>query len=232
MKVLLIIVLMVMCSSVFAVQKLIVNDGDVLKVKLSSRELTRLAVEGGRVDRMWGASGLLESQSDKKDGELFLRPSSTAAKVFSFFVRDNFGSTYTIIAEQQDIPSQTVILAPVKRISKEEKERYKNRNVVSKIKDLIKAMANDELDSKKMESEKHHEEINLWKESRITLVKSYRMEKLKGEVFRFKNISKEAMKLLESEFLNFRKDTLAVAIDQLTLKPEEETNLYVIRRSE
>lgn len=213
-------------------QKFNVSSGDVVKIKLSSRELTRIAVENGRIDKLWGSSGILESQVDKKEGEIFLRPSSMASHAFSFFVRDNFGSTYTIIAEQVDIPSQTVILVPNNRVSRVDKEKYKNRGLVVKIKDLIKVMANPDTNLDKIQSQDRHELISLWKESRVTLVKTYQMDTLKGETFSFKNISNQDMQVVENEFLNFRPNTLAVSLEKLSLKPDEETKLYIIRREE
>lgn len=217
---------------VFGVQKIVVTDGEIIKIKLSEKELTRIAVDGGRIDKLWGATGILETQTDKKDGEIFLRPSSSAAKVFSFFIRDNFGSTYTMVADQVDIPSHTILLSPTNRLSNFDKEKFKNRGLVSQIKQLIKVMANPGDESKKIDSKEHNEEIRLWKESKITLIKSYELEKIKGEVFTIKNISKEEMQLRENEFLNFRPNVLAVAIDKSNLKQEEETKLYIVRRRE
>jgi len=213
-------------------QRFSVSTGDVVRIKLSSRELTRVAVENGRIDKLWGASGILESQVDKKEGEIFLRPSASASKAFSFFIRDSFGSTYTVIAEQFDIPSQTVILAPTNKISKADKEKYKNRDLVSKIKELIKVMANRDSANDKIQSHNQNEVVGLWAESRVILVKTHRLETLKGETFSFKNISKKDMQIVENEFLNFRPNILAVAIEKLNLRPGEETKLYVVRRGE
>lgn len=215
-------------------QKFVVTDGDVIKVKFSAREITRIAVKGGRIEKLWGSAGIFETQTDKKEGDLFLRATAAAANAVSFFVRDSFGSTYTIIAEQEDIPSQTIILAPTNRSSKVERERFKNRPLIISIKELVKIMVQDGKksggDQNRYEvSEVNNEEIKLWKEAKLVHLKTYRMEKLLGEVFELKNTSKEEMQLTESEFLNFRPNILAVAIEMLGLKQNEVTKIYIIR---
>ncbi|MBF0208380.1 MAG: hypothetical protein HQK53_15995 [Oligoflexia bacterium] len=47
MRWILLVLLFFVAKSAFGIQKVVVNDGDVVKIKLSSRELTRLAIEGG-----------------------------------------------------------------------------------------------------------------------------------------------------------------------------------------
>lgn len=226
------VLMFLMVPAALGMQKISVNNGELVKIKLSSRELTRITVDGGRIERFWGPSGMLESQVDKKEGELFVRPSSLAGNAFSFFIRDNFGSTYTLVAEQVDIPSQTIILSPTNRLSSSEKEMYKNRSVVLKIKELIKIMARNNISANKVAAQEKNEEIPLWKESRLLLIRSYQLDKLQGEVYILKNISSANMQLLESEFLNFRTKVLAVAIEKLSLKASEETRIFLVRRGE
>lgn len=223
----------VLIADSWGIQKFVVTDGDVIKVKFSAHEITRIAVEGGRVEKLWGSAGIFETQTDKKEGDLFLRATAAAANAVSFFVRDSFGSTYTIIAEQEDIPSQTIILAPTNRSSKVEREKFKNRPLIISIKELVKIMVQEGKksgeDQGRYEVSESSEEIKLWKEAKLVQLKTYRMEKLLGEVFELKNTSKEEMQLTESEFLNFRPNILAVAIEMLGLKQNEVTKIYIIR---
>ena len=230
-KIVLLIFAYLYVPSLWGVQKIVVSDSDVIKVKLSSRELTRIAVEGGRVEKLWGAAGMLETQVDKKEGEVFLRPSGLSANVLSFFIRDSYGSTYTLIAEQNDIPSQTIILSPTHKISKIEKEKYKNRPFVIAIKELIKILYREDADAKNYDVKEANEEIKLWKEVILIHFKTYSGEKLLGEVYKLKNISKQEMQLSENEFLNFRPNILAIAIEKLSLNQNETTKIYIVREN-
>jgi type-F conjugative transfer system secretin TraK len=214
------------CGPVFKVK-----DGDVIKVKISSRELTRIVVKGeGKIEKVWAAGGVLETQIDKKRGEVFLRPSVKAATAISFFVRDSFGSTYTLIAEQFDIPSQTILIDPLVKGSSREGDKFKNRPIISKIKNMIKAMAGDSELEKNYGIEEVGREIKWWKETEILLLKTFSSEKLVGELFRVKNITKERMVMDEKEFLNFMPEILAISLIKLSLEPDEETKLLIVRR--
>ena len=114
-----------------------------MAVKISSRELTRITVEGaGRLAKVWGSAGVLEIQPDKDKGEIFIRPSATAPNSLSFFVRDDQGATYTVVASQHDIPSETILLkpaAPRKRVGRG--DRYRTTPFVERVKRLMKGMA-------------------------------------------------------------------------------------------
>lgn len=229
-KYFIVFVLMVFWSSYsFSSQKFSVADGDVIKVKLSSRDLTRITVEGGKIEKLWGPSGILETQSDKKEGEIFLKPGLNAGNALSFFVRDNFGSTYTIIGEQFDIPSQTIALSPLRKLSKTSKDKLKSHSIVKEIKSIIKAMSQGDIEGN-YESVIVNKEISLWKEVKVNHIKDLLGEKIIGEVYQLQNISLVEMKFTEEEFLNFRPDILAVSIDRLMVPKNELTQFYIIRR--
>jgi hypothetical protein len=51
-----------------------------------------------------------------------------------------------------------------------------------------------------------------------------------GTKYLLKNISNETLVLGEEEFLDFGDDVVAVAIDHSSVKPNETTYIYVVRR--
>ena len=203
-----------------------VGDGDTIRVRISSREINRVLVDGGRINKVWGSSGILEIKPDKDNGEIYVKPTDNAERSFSFFIRDDQGATYTLIATQSDIPSQTITVKPKFKIVRNSKS--KNDPYILKIKKLIKEMA---LGSDKTEYRvsSHDKEVKLWKDVRIRLQRSYASKDLKGEVYLIRNISQKKIRFNESEFLGFGANVRAVSLDKLELEDEESATLYVVR---
>lgn len=210
-----------------------VKDGDTITVKISSRELTRLAVFGdGRIDKVWKTVGVLDVQSDIASGEIFVQPLPGAPALISFFIRDNSGATYTVVAQQYDVPSESIILKPagvLKSIGRG--SEYRATPYVDRIKRLIKGMAlGGDVDGYSFEDTK--EIVPLWKEANIELIRVYTGYDLSGETYIIKNVSGKEMVLGEREFFDFGNGVRAVALERSTLADDESTFVYVVRKSE
>ena len=216
-----------------AAQEFKVKDGDTITVKISSRELTRITISGeGRLEKVWGSAGILEIQPDKDKGEIFVRPTNVAPAALSFFVRDDMGSTYTVVAQQHDIPSETIVIKPsTQRKSKSRSSKYRSTPFVETVKRLMKSMAlGDSLDGYSYDDVES--EVELWAETEITLRRIYSGYELLGEVYTIKNISDEEMNFHEREFLDFGDRVQAAALERLSLNKGESTFLYVVRKPE
>jgi len=223
--------IMSLCAPLLqAAQEFRVKDGDTIKVKISSRELSRIAVTGeGRLDKVWGASGVLEIQPDKERGEIFIRTTGGAPAAFSFFVRDDSGATYTIVAQQYDIPAQTILLKSVAlRKSMKRESTYLVTPLVELVKQLMKGMAlGGSISGYVLEDLR--ETIPLWKEANIVLRRVYRGNDLIGEVYTIENRTDQVLKFHESEFMNFGGRTQAVALEYLSLQTDKTGFLYIVR---
>ena len=187
----LIITVILSCVNIAqAAQEFRVNDGDTITVKISSRELTRITVDGvGRLDKVWGAAGVLEITPDKEKGEIFVRPSRSAPTAFSFFVRDDLGATYTIVAKQHDIPSETVLLKPAApRKSVGRGSEYRSTPYIERVKRLMKGMALGE-DVAGYTFDDAEKTVPLWAETNIALRRVYTGYDLLGEIYTLENIS-------------------------------------------
>ena len=229
----LIITVILSCVNIAqAAQEFRVNDGDTITVKISSRELTRITVDGvGRLDKVWGAAGVLEITPDKEKGEIFVRPSRSAPTAFSFFVRDDLGATYTIVAKQHDIPSETVLLKPAApRKSVGRGSEYRSTPYIERVKRLMKGMALGE-DVAGYTFDDAEKKVPLWAETNIALRRVYTGYDLLGEIYTLENISDKEIVFHEREFLDFGDNVQAVALEQLTLAKGETTFIYVVRQS-
>lgn len=206
-------------------------DGESIKVQISSHELTRVYVTGGRLAKVWASQGVLDIQPDKSKGEVYVQPTANAPSVFSFFVRDDLGSTYTLVAQQMDVPAETIKLKPKVAHRNKGNTEFENQPYVDQVKQLIKNMALDS-DMDGFNKEDSSQNVPLWDETLITLRHTYSNENLLGEVYTIQNKSKSVMNFQEQEFFDFGDSVLAVSLEKLDLEPNETTFLYVVRRND
>lgn len=208
-----------------------VEDGDTFRIKLSTRDLNRISVKGGRISKIWARDGFLVIQ--KAQGEALILPASTSPAVFSFFVRDEYGSTYTLVAERFDIPAQSIVLDPAKKFPDKQVsgvfDKANSDPIRIKSNKLIKAMALDN-DLKGYSKALYNAVVPLWKETRITLVRAYEGRDFRGDVYLIENISDDSLTFNETEFQDFGDHVFGVALGKLDVAPKETTTLFIVRR--
>lgn len=230
MKFILSVFLIALALSANAAQTFRVKDGDTITVKISSRDITRIAIEGeGKLDDIKVAAGLLDIVPDLEKGEVTVRPLGGAPAVFSFLLTDDLGATYTLVAEQHDVPTETVLLRidNSKRSRDQEGERRTDPYVES-VKQLMKGMAlNKTPDGFTLDD--IQVKVPLWKETNIVMTQTYTGYELLGEVYQIQNVSKEEIIFSEKEFFEFGENVRAVAMEQLQLDAGATTYLYVVR---
>lgn len=216
----------------FAAQRIQVKDGDQVKVVISRQDVSRLAIEGeGRLKKVWSPQGYLDLQPDKAQGEAFFKAAQGAPRTFSFFARDDFGNTFTIIATQDAVPSQTIMLVPHNQykvgVSDEKQKALPYKKSVN---DLFKAMfLEDNLPGYTISDQ--DENVPVWAETKIRLIKTYHNHKFMGEVYEITNISKGSLEFHESEFFDFGEYVLAAGLEHLIIGANQKTRLYVVRRA-
>ena len=105
--------LLALSASAPALQEIEVADGRTVTVKVSSRELTRVSMAGERrIVRVWGLEERMTVEPDKDGGQVFVRPAQVPSpRPFSFFVKDDSGATYTLVAVPVDMPSDAIVLS-------------------------------------------------------------------------------------------------------------------------
>ncbi len=217
------------CAAVQAAQTIAVEDGKSYPIKVSTNELTRIVIKQGRIEKAWANTNAWRLEADKSSGEIFLRGMTQPRKAFSFFIRDSFGNTYTLVAQPYDVPSETVELEPkTRKLSASAKEEAgANQTYVVAIKNILRDMASDSTSS--YFCSESGEEIPLWKETKISLLKQCDNGFLAADVYVVGNVTKSNMTLNEKEFANFGANVKAVALEHLQLAPGAATHLYVVR---
>jgi len=213
-----------------ALQLVEVSDGQTITVKVSAKELTRIAMaDGQRIARIWGLEDRMQVEPDRDGGQVFLRPmNGLSSQAFSFFVRDEQGETFTLLAVPVDMPADTVLL------------RSKNQNTaahaiaspqeipyIETIKILVRALAQGGV-PEGFQSAAVSREVPLWKEAKVVQIARYTGAFI-AEIYQFTNVSGKEMRLDEREFAALATDIKAVAIAEHVLAPAQTTRIYLIR---
>lgn len=206
-----------------ALQVVQAREGETLFVKVSAEEITRIAIEGGRVQSWHAPKGKLRIEAEPERGQIFLRVVERDKPVSLFLVADS-GATYALTLQPVDMPSESVI------IKEAMKRRTAPANAASDRIDQIKRLAIVALTGRladDLEYSQPGEDVALWAGARFTLDQSWRSESMAVDHYRLTNLGREEMRLAEQEF--FRPDVIAVGVDKHTLAPGEGTRVIVIR---
>lgn len=213
-----------------ALQLVEVTDGQTVTIKVSTRDLTRIAMaDGGRIVRVWGMEDHLQVEPDKESGQLFLRPvPGMAGQAFSFFLRDDQGATHTLLAVPVDMPSDTVLLRTTSRAgASPTASEARASPYIESIQRLVRAMARGAVPEGYVPATEQRD-IPLWSEAKVVEIGRYTGD-FTGEVYRLTNTSTRDMRLDEREFAALATDIKAVAIQDHVLTPAQSTQLYLVR---
>ena len=240
-----------------ALQVVEARDGVAADAVLSSREPTRIRIEGAAITDVFGnihssscgagsaastpagivtpaanPGGEIVLECDRDKGEIYIRPVGDSAKPVNLFI-SSAQATYTLVLRRSDTPADTIVI-------RDRTPRQGNSGAVSArlpgqaaahvraLKAMLVAMASDQVPAE-VRVEEVNRPLQLWAEARFALVRTYEGRGYVGETYRLTNVSAAPMTLAEQEFDRDGGDVLAVAIEHHNLRPGETTQVFVIR---
>jgi conjugal transfer pilus assembly protein TraK len=243
-------------TAALALQTIEARDGVSVEASIALKEATRIKVDGASITEVFGniyasncggvaavnrdpgqpvaainPSGEIVLECDKDKGEIYVKPVSAGAKPINLFISTN-KATYTLILRRVDMPADTIVLkdrlfqqaaTPLPRLG------GTSPSHVRALKQMLNAMASDRV-GPEVRVEEVNRPVQLWTESRFTLLRLYEGRGLIGEKYLLTNISNEPMMLAEQEFDRAEGDVLGVSIESHNLRPGESTNVFVLRQ--
>lgn len=215
-----------------------VRDSGSAQITVSARELTRIGMaDGSKLGRVLAPDGVLDvhpgtDAAGKDTGDAFLRPiDPTPGKAFSFFVRDERGATYTLIATTADVPSHTVLLHPTDPgpVAHTKPSEDKAEPYVRRIKALVRAMTGTDKDG-----DYSHQAVGqvvpVWQQTEAVLDSRWTAgSDLRAEAWTFRNATQDELRLTEAQFTGLYSDIRAVAVERQVLKAGEATRVFIVR---
>lgn len=209
----------------FALQTVDVSDGRSHLVNISEKEMSRIAVDNGKIRRLDFIDGELETKKDDAAGDYYLLP--LVKKPINIFVKTTSGQTHALILQPKDIPLETIILKePASKEARRNGAVERAGSLELAVKRLVLAMARGE---KPIEFDvlNVNQEIALWNEARFVLTERYVGRGLVGERYRLTNTSKSVMRLAEQEL--YKQGVVAVSIEAQVLNPGETTEVFIAK---
>ncbi len=194
--------------------------------KVSRKEVTRIAIERGRIRKVTGNAGEFVLEKDDDEGQIFIRPvSPESTKPINVFVTSE-RSTIGLLLQPVDTPSDTIVIregreSPVGPTRVEQSGRH-----VRTLKNLLLVMAADALPDD-MEVREIGRPMALGPGTRLTLQRLWLGAGVVGEKYQLLNTGAAAIDVAERQF--FKSGVMALSLEQASLRPGEATPLFVIR---
>jgi conjugal transfer pilus assembly protein TraK len=234
-----------------ALQVVEARDGVAADAVLSSREPTRIRIEGAAITDVFGnihssncaagttapgapppvnPAGEIVLECDRDKGEIYVRPVGTSAKPVNLFI-SSANATYTLLLRRADTPADTIVIrdrTPRQGAAASARPPGQSPNHVRGLKAMLVAMASDQVPAE-VRVEEVNRPLQLWAEARFALIRTYEGRGYVGEAYRLTNVSAASMVLAEQEFDRDDGDVLAVAIEHHNLRPGDTTQVFVIR---
>ncbi len=217
-------------GSANAIQTIYVEGDSKFSASISAKEANRIKIENDRIKSIKANSGEVTISKEEKLGEVYVKPNrGLARKPINLFIITEKGYTYQALLLPKSIPSEQIILrndsaslsANASPIF-ESKGSYRNKVI-----ELLKAMrVRAKIEGYTMRKSKRYVDLG---DIEIKRVLSYRPEdssNLSGEIFVFKNDTKQLIQLEEKMF--FKDGVRAIKIEKSTLLPKETTEIFIV----
>lgn len=217
-----------------AALQLVDGDGRVQHtVKVSSHEMTRIAIDGAKMSGFRFALDELEVDQDKSSGAVYVKP-LVKDKNINVFVSGAYGLVHELIlVPTAGLPLDSIVIKePVVRAKtppaatpSSTVDRANSTDLA--IKRLLRAMAGDNDTVPELNCELLNKPINLWTQVSFVELKNCTSNNFSVSSYRLRNTSTEMLRMAEQEF--YAAGVLAVSIEHHVLQPREETSIFVIR---
>ena len=179
-------------------------------------------------------AGEIVLECDRDKGEIYVRPVGSSTKPVNLFV-SSANATYTLLLRPSDTPSDTIVirdktarLAGANPSTIRQGPLGASANHIRAMKALLVAMASDRV-APDVRVDEIDRPVQLWREAKFSLVRTYEGRGLVGEKYLLTNISDQTMVLAEQEFDRAEGGVVGISIENLNLRPGESTSVYVIR---
>lgn len=207
------------------VQVVDAGDGATLYLKLSKRDITRIALDHGRIAALRYRAGDLVVEQDDEAGQLFVSVPEGSDKPVNAFLTTVGGHTFTLLLQPVDVPADSIVIRQPARAGRNTPAERSEPHVRAQ-RTLLLALAGDEI-PRGADLREVATPTLLWQETAMTLQRMLVTETLVGERYLVTNQGSVPLTLEEREF--YRPGVNAIGIDRHALGPADSTALYVIR---
>ena len=181
-----------------ALQRIDARDGETLLAKISQKEVTRIAIDKGRIRKVTGNAGEFVLDKDEERGQIFIRPAvADSSKPINLFVSTDRG-TVALLLQPIDAPSDTLLIREATEAGETATAATRggrSSTHVRTLKNLLLALAAEAL-PQDLEARLTPRELALWPDVRLTLQRTLLASGVVGEKFELTNHSAADLDLL------------------------------------
>ena len=207
-------------------------EGEPVTIQISTTQMTRLVMEGGRLRGLDVPRGELSAKADPEAGDITLSP-NVLRPIQGFVISATTGKKYPIVMRPANIGIGTVVLREAQAPKSVEAPEL-HAVPISKaatsydaqIGQLMVTMAKG-VPQRGFQIQSQDADVPFLPGARVTLTRVYASRTLHGTVYRLRNTATSQIFLSEHQFYGPR--VMAVGMDRAELAPGEETYIYVIR---
>ena len=240
MKIQLLIASILTCTA-WAVQATQYVTSDTAQLNISNNENTRLVAEGGRILSIQVTNKELAVKQIEleKGNEAYIRP--LVNKTITIFVNTETGRNYMLMLKPSNRPPESIVIkdtaadnqAQLQNMeTQQELQALRKRSIarntepyVRSIKRFVYGMAEGG-DNSELTCSVDGSEVPLWNGALFIRKRTCSDGELYGQEFDLVNTSNTKMVLEEQEL--YKKNVLAVAIEQHILMPQQATKVIVV----
>ena len=205
------------------------NNGDTISATISAKDLTRIEIEGQKIIKDFSTANL-SKKITKPLGQVYLIPNTNAT--FNLYLVSDTGNTYNLkLTPSKNVTGDSIIIKPIDAPQKIHTQLTTAPSTYVKgINYLMEIMYLSREEDNQYEVSTPNQVITTYDGLDSVLYKSYRSANLLGYVLLLKNTSKDKILLTESEF--YSPHTLAVSIENPTVKTNEFTRVFIVKDGE
>lgn len=213
-------------SSCYALQiKSAVNNETVI-AKVSATDVTRILVQGDRIQSVRGLKGAYTRENDNNNGEIYIQPSPLYQnRAFTILINTEMGRHYTLLLNPMAVPSDTLMLVP-KGVGHAVAARFENSSPYElTITHLVRAMTIGTMPEgyavKQVNNKTNYLYGNI---ASLKLKTIYEGFNLRGEIWEVTNKQSYMITLNERDF--YKSGTRAISLETINVAPHSKIYLY------
>ena len=209
-------------TGVLAKQSKYYKDQELLNFNIASRELTHIAVENDRITGLKMGNDSLEVEQNDKSGDLFVRVKSETLDPIAVFLTTEQGKTIGLKLTPKNMNADSILIK-IKEEASVGNELVSGTSTTreQQIINILKVL---EEGSDVETIVRPPKTIN---DLKVVSAIQYSSDLLYGQRLVLKNTSKKELTLEESKFSGAK--VLAVALSKLSLEPDGNVNLYIVK---
>lgn len=232
MRSLFVMITFLFITSSYALEVKAVKDNAMIESSVSSKSLNRIYITTDRISEVYGLEGAFKIEKDEVQGSIYIIPLGYFRNnPFNVFLRTEHGHNYGLLLSPADIDAKTIAIKPLSPATMQARRWELSTPYEITLIKLINLMHLKRAPDGYAVIEVGKNQA-LQKRSPLSyqLRTLYRGDKLEGQIWLVKNISKGNVTLNPNRFNDKR--VLAASFDKASLMPDEVSELYWVKRYE